>query len=207
MILLRRFPGEHHCQSILINLSGKSAVIGSFWKSISVGYCQAYFRFLISQKVVPFLYINALRHVCRRWPISTRSRERKTKIFRSKIAKIVQKLLGAVQFFNLKRQFCQKIPRSSPIKGCFYSIFMFRSVISFIALQSKGCFCNFGHIFLIALQSKGLFCNFGHIFSQTTVSSLPLGALKYHHRFAATHKFVWVRVSCLKRNFLFFQSD
>ena len=108
MILLRRFPGEHHCQSILINLSGKSAVIGSFWKSISVGYCQAYFRFLISRKVVPFLYINALRHVCRRWPISTRSRERKTKIFRSKSAKIVQKLLGLVQFFNLEHQYCQK---------------------------------------------------------------------------------------------------
>ena len=120
MILLRRFPGEHHCQSILINLSGKSAVIGSFWKSISVGYCQAYFRFLISRKVVPFLYINALRHVCRRWPISTRSRERKTKIFRSKSAKIVQKRLGAVQFLNFY------------VKGRFYSIFMFRSVIYFI---------------------------------------------------------------------------
>ena len=56
MILFRRFQGEHHCQSILINLS----VIGSFWKSVSVGYCQAYFRFLISRNVVPFLYINAL---------------------------------------------------------------------------------------------------------------------------------------------------
>ena len=136
-----------------------------------------------------------LRHVCRRRPISTRSRECKTKIFRSKIARIVQKFLGAVQFLNFY------------IKGCFYSIFMFRSVISFIALQSKGLFCNFGNIILIALQSKGLFCNFGHIFFQTTVSSLPLGALKYHHRIAATHKFILVRVSCLKRNFLFFQSD
>ena len=46
MILLRRFPDEHHCQSILINLSEKSAVMGSFWKSISVGDCQTYFRFL-----------------------------------------------------------------------------------------------------------------------------------------------------------------
>ena len=119
MILLRRFPGEHHCQSILINLSGKSAVIGSFWKSISVGYCQAYFRFLISRKVVPFLYINALRHVFRRWPISTRSRERKTKIFRSKSAKIMQKLLAAVPFFNLERQYCQKIPRSGPVPQFF----------------------------------------------------------------------------------------
>ena len=54
------------------------------------------------------LSINALRHVCRRWPISTRSRERKTKIFRSKSAKIVQKLLGLVQFFNLEHQYCQK---------------------------------------------------------------------------------------------------
>ena len=131
MILLRRFPGEHHCQSILINLSGKSAVIGSFWKSISVGYCQAYFRFLIFQKVVPFLYINALRHVSRRWPISTRSRERKTKIFRSKSANIVKNLLGPVQSLNFY------------IKGRFYSILMLRSV----NLQSKGLFCNFGQIF------------------------------------------------------------
>ena len=72
-------------------------------------------------KVAPFLYINALRHVCRRWPISTRSWERKTKIFRRKSVKIVQKLLGAIQFFNLERQYCH-----------FYSILMFRKVISFI---------------------------------------------------------------------------
>ena len=198
MILLRRFPGEHHCQSILINLSGKSAVIGSFWKSISVGYCQAYFRFLISRKVVPFLYINALRHVCRRWPISTRSRERKTKIFRSKSAKIVQKLLGAVQFFNLERQYCQKIPRSGPVPQFLYQ----RSFLFNFDVQER----HFLYL-VLALQSKGLFCNFGHIFSQTTASSLPLGALKYHHRVAATHKFILVQVSCLKSFFLFFQSD
>ena len=46
MILLRRFPDEHHCQSILINLSEKSAVMGSFWKSIFVEDCQTYFRFV-----------------------------------------------------------------------------------------------------------------------------------------------------------------
>ena len=51
MILLRRFPDEHHCQSILINLSEKSAVMGSFWKSIFVGDCQTYFRF-VSQTFV-----------------------------------------------------------------------------------------------------------------------------------------------------------
>ena len=198
MILLRRFPGEHHCQSILINLSGKSAVIGSFWKSISVGYCQAYFRFLISQKVVPFLYINALRHVCRRWPISTRSRERKTKIFRSKSAKIVQKLLGAIQFFNLERQYCQKIPRSGPVPQFLYQ----RSFLFNFDVQER----HFLYL-VLALQSKGLFCNFGHIFFQTTVSSLPLSALKYHHSIAATQKFILVRVSSLKINFLFSQSD
>ena len=181
MILLRRFPGEHHCQSILINLSGKSAVIGSFWKSISVGYCQAYFRFLISRKVVSFLYINALRHVCRRWPILTRSRECKTKMSSSKSAIIMQKLLGAVQFLNFY------------IKGRF--LFNFN-------VQER----HFLHL-VLALESKGLFCNFGHIFFQNTVSSLPLSALKYHHRIAAAQKFILVRVSCLKRNFLFFQSD
>ena len=133
------------------------------------------------------LSINALRHVCRRWPISTRSRESaKLKYSGARVPKlcknsyersnfsiwsanIVKKYLGAVQFLNFY------------IKGRFYLV--------------------------LALQSKGLFCNFGHIFFQTTVSSLPLGALKYHHRVAATHKYILVRVSCLKRNFPFFQSD
>ena len=45
MIILKWFPGEHH-QSILRNLSKKSAVMGSFWEIISVGDCQTYFRFL-----------------------------------------------------------------------------------------------------------------------------------------------------------------
>ena len=42
----KRFPGEHHCRSILINLSEKSAFTGSFRKSISVGDCLAYLGFL-----------------------------------------------------------------------------------------------------------------------------------------------------------------
>ena len=46
MILLRRFPCEHHGHIILINHSEKTAVMGRFWKIISVGYGQAYFWFL-----------------------------------------------------------------------------------------------------------------------------------------------------------------
>ena len=45
--------------------------------------------------------------VRRRWLISTRSRERKTEIFRSRRTKI-QKFVGVVQLFNLKRQKCSK---------------------------------------------------------------------------------------------------
>ena len=148
--------------------------------------------------MVPFLYLNASRHVWRRWPISKRSRECKTKIIKRKSAKIVQKLLGAVQFFNLERQYCQKIPRSGPVSPFLY----YRSFLFNFHVQER-------HLLylVLALQSKGLFCNFGHTFFQTTVSCLPLGALKYHHRVAATRKFILVRVSCLKRNFLFFQSD
>ena len=94
----------------------------------------------------------------------------------------MQKLLGAVQFFNLERQYCQKIPRSGPVPQFLYQ----RSFLFNFDVQES----HFLYL-VLALQSKGLFCNFGHIFFQTTVSSLPLGALNYHHRVAATRKFIF----------------
>ena len=110
---------------------------------------------------------------------------RKTKIFRSRSAKIVQKLLRAVQSFNLERQNGPKILRS-----VYISIFMFRRILYFISF--------------LRCQLKGLSYNFYLIFFQTIVSSLSLST---SIKSQSQTKLFSVRVSCLKINFLFFQSD
>ena len=104
------------------------------------------------------------------WQILTRPQGRKTKIFRSRGAKIVQNSLGAVRFFNLERQNWLKTTRGGPICQC--SCWM-----PFI--------CQFSDSpvsFIWYRPCPGIKRTLQTIVS----SSIPLCALKYHLKVAVT---------------------
>lgn len=93
------------------------------------------------------------------------SRERETKIFRSSSAKVVQKFLAIVQFFNFHA------------KGRLYFNFH---------VQERPLF-----YLVFTLQSKALSYNFYHIFFYTIFFSFAFCALKYHHNVAVTNKAIF----------------